>query len=60
VLEGFKIGADDYITKPFSMEELIFRIEAILRRTSQEGKAPIRRFISWDDILRSEDADPDQ
>lgn len=36
VIEGFKIGADDYITKPFSMEELIFRIEAILRRTSQE------------------------
>ncbi|WP_159521101.1 response regulator transcription factor RprY [Sunxiuqinia indica] len=34
VLEGFKMGADDYITKPFSMEELIFRIEAILRRTS--------------------------
>lgn len=32
VLEGFKIGADDYITKPFSMEELVFRIEAILRR----------------------------
>ena len=32
VLEGFKIGADDYITKPFSMEELTFRIEAILRR----------------------------
>ena len=33
ILEGFKIGADDYITKPFSMEELVFRIEAILRRT---------------------------
>ena len=33
ILEGFAIGADDYITKPFSMEELIFRIEAILRRT---------------------------
>ena len=32
VFEGFKIGADDYITKPFSMEELVFRIEAILRR----------------------------
>jgi two-component system OmpR family response regulator len=36
VLEGFKIGADDYMTKPFSMEELIFRIEAILRRVSSD------------------------
>ena len=32
ILEGFKLGADDYITKPFSMEELVFRVEAILRR----------------------------
>ena len=32
ILNGFKIGGDDYITKPFSMEELVFRIEALLRR----------------------------
>ena len=31
-ITGLTLGADDYITKPFSMEELVFRIEAILRR----------------------------
>ena len=34
IFEGFKIGADDYITKPFSMEELTLRMEAILRRVN--------------------------
>ncbi len=36
ILEGFRIGADDYITKPFSMEERLFRIEAILRRVNNK------------------------
>ncbi|MDE5812168.1 MAG: response regulator transcription factor [Muribaculaceae bacterium] len=39
IVEGFKIGADDYITKPFSMEELVLRIEAVLRRVKgKKGK----------------------
>lgn len=46
VLEGFKLGADDYITKPFSMEELIMRIEAILRRTTQDGQASSQQVFT--------------
>ena len=39
ILEGFKIGGDDYITKPFSMDVLLLRIEAIMRRVKgKKGK----------------------
>ena len=37
VLEGFRIGADDYVTKPFNSEELLLRVNAILRRTKKQS-----------------------
>ena len=43
-IKGFKVGADDYITKPFSSEELALRIDAILRRYSYSAQ-------SEDDII---------
>jgi DNA-binding response OmpR family regulator len=46
VLKGFKIGADDYITKPFNSEELLYRIQAILKRSRQKEdlREDVREF----------------
>lgn len=38
-IQGFKVGGDDYMTKPFSMEELLLRIQAILRRYQRTTEA---------------------
>lgn len=45
ILEGFKAGCDDYIAKPFSMEELLFRMEAILRRTHRQPSKQVEYTI---------------
>ncbi|MEY4987488.1 MAG: hypothetical protein RL567_1267 [Bacteroidota bacterium] len=39
-LQGFKVGADDYLTKPFSMDVLVARMEAVLRRTHSDKTLP--------------------
>ncbi len=44
--EGFNIGCDDYLTKPFSMQELLMRIEAVLRRSGgQVAVAPLPETV---------------
>lgn len=41
-IEGLEMGADDYLTKPFSPRELVLRVDAILRRARADGLAPVR------------------
>ena len=45
IITGFRAGADDYITKPFSMEELLYRIEAVLRRIT--GPSVVKKAESY-------------
>jgi len=56
VIEGFRLGGDDYMTKPFNMEELVSRIEAVLRRSSKKPvdlqMFNLGRFIF--DVLRQQ------
>ena len=42
---GLELGADDYVTKPFSAREMVARVRAVLRRSS--AAAPSRRWSGW-------------
>jgi len=53
---GYGEGGDDYVTKPFSLDELTFRIEAVLRRTGTRtnGKAATQRLVCGHVVLDEE------
>ena len=52
-VRGLTLGGDDYVTKPFSLEELVARIRAVLRRA--QGAAPTGRLV-FDDLEMDEEA----
>lgn len=45
VLRGFRAGSDDYVTKPFSVAELVARVDALLRRAGRPGREPTPPFV---------------
>ena len=53
-VNGLKMGADDYITKPFEAKEVLARVEAVLRRTT--GAAPTSRRLVFDKLVIDMDA----
>ena len=42
-VSGLELGADDYVTKPFSLRELTARVRAVLRRSAKVDERPARR-----------------
>jgi DNA-binding response OmpR family regulator len=48
IIQGLNIGADDYVTKPFSPRQLMARVQAALRRNSSRGRTA--QFLAYDDL----------
>lgn len=48
---GFNLGADDYISKPFSLKEVIMRVKAVLRRTTKEVEEKSPEQLSYDTLV---------
>ena len=55
-VSGLKSGADDYITKPFEMKEVLARIEAVLRRSTGAGVEKKERKLTFDNLIIDMDA----
>ena len=55
-VSGLKAGADDYITKPFEMKEVLARIEAVLRRTGSAAAEKKARRLAFDKLIIDMDA----
>ena len=55
-VQGLRSGADDYITKPFEMKEVLARIEAVLRRTGTAVTEPKARKLNYDKLTIDMDA----
>ena len=53
---GLRYGADDYITKPFEMKEVLARIEAVLRRTDRNVSEQLTRRLTFDNLTIDMDA----
>ena len=51
ITRGLYLGADDYITKPFSMPEFLARVKAVLRRSQESQKLPAQSFLTIDSRL---------
>ncbi|MEO6712870.1 MAG: response regulator transcription factor [Mycobacteriales bacterium] len=51
LLVGLGVGADDYLTKPFSPRELVARIQAVLRRVERSAAAPVGAVVSVADLV---------
>ncbi|MFL0460305.1 response regulator transcription factor [Kytococcus sedentarius] len=54
-VKGLTVGGDDYVTKPFSLEEVVARIRAILRRSRAEDQADEDRVLTFEDLTLNED-----
>lgn len=50
MLTGFSLGADDYISKPFSIRQVIARVKAVLRRTSNREKQPEGDLLTYETL----------